>query len=70
MCLPPMIHATIRPAERAGFVAECSDIPVRAQGATREEAAQQLRAAVQDYFERDENPLADYVLIIEDAGTA
>jgi predicted RNase H-like HicB family nuclease len=62
-----MIRATLRADSQTGFVAECADYPICVQGATREEAAQQLRAAVQAYLERDENPLADYALIIEEA---
>jgi predicted RNase H-like HicB family nuclease len=58
------------PRGPSGFVTECADIPVRAEGATREEAVKNLRAAIQAYLERDENPFADYVLITEEAELA
>jgi hypothetical protein len=67
MCLPPMIHATLRASAQSGFVAECVDYPIRVEGGTSEEVTQKLRAALQAYFERDENPFADYVLIIDEA---
>lgn len=67
MCLPPVIRAVIRAEGRSGFVAECADIPVRAEGATQEEVVKNLRAAIQAYLERDENPFADYLLITEEA---
>ena len=70
MCLPPMLHAVIRPEGQAGYVAECADIPVRAEGATQEEVVKNLRAAIQAYLERDENPFADYVLVTEEAESA
>jgi predicted RNase H-like HicB family nuclease len=65
--MPPLIRAALRADARSGFVAECADYPISVAGITREEAAQKLRAAVQTYFEREENPLADYALIIEEA---
>ncbi len=67
MCLPPLIRATIRVDDQAGFVAECADYAICMEGITREETMRQLRAALQACFERDENPLADYALIIEEA---
>jgi hypothetical protein len=67
MCMPPLIRAMLRADARSGFVAECADFPISVEGVTREEAAQKLRAAVQAHFERDENPLTDYALIIEEA---
>jgi predicted RNase H-like HicB family nuclease len=70
MCLPPLIRAVVRAESRSGFVAECDDIPVQAEGATREEVVKKLRAAIQAYLERDENPFADYVLITEEAESA
>lgn len=67
MCMPPLIRATLRADERSGFMAECADYPISVAGATREEAAQKLRVAIQAYFERDENPFGDYALIIDEA---
>ena len=67
MCLPPMIRAVIRAESRSGFVAECADIPVHAEGVTTDEVIKNLRVALQTYLERAENPFADYVLIVDEA---
>ena len=41
------IKAVIRPGEQSGYVAECLEIPVFAQGATLDEVTQNLKEAVE-----------------------
>ena len=62
-----MIRAMISAQDNSRFVADCADLPVRAEGTTADEAIKNLRAAIQTYLERDENPFADYVLITEES---
>ena len=45
------IKAVIRPGDEAGYVAECLEIPVVTQGATLDEAMENLKEAVELHLE-------------------
>ena len=55
MKLQRTIKAIIKNGEQSGYIAEAVDIPVVTQGATLDEVAENLKEAVELFFE-GENP--------------
>ncbi len=48
------IHAVVYPGDERGYVAECLDLAVIAQGKTLDETARNLREAVQLHLEGED----------------
>ena len=48
------IKAAVRPGDESGYVAECLEIPVVTQGATLDEAVQNLKEAVELHIEGED----------------
>lgn len=54
MTLQHTVKAVIRPGEQSGYVAECFEIAVVTQGQTLDETTDNLREAVELYFEGED----------------